>query len=218
MGRGFRETNSASGGSPSQDTIVYYYKGEQLLEIEIVPMNIDVLHPSITMPTETGYTFIGWSLTRDESGFVDNLVAVGEFMTLHAIYLPTTITVASSSVWNTKYVGGTKSISLYRTWSSEEATAVFSLNMGRYQSGTITVNASFPAHDTGNLMTGRARLDGVTFLEGDAAAGRTSASRTITATNGNHSMYLYVISYNNYQQEGYVGVSNIELSNPQEWV
>lgn len=195
---------------------VSYYDGNILLGTEEVDEGEDVLHPSFST-TKSGYTLYGWALSSTATERITSLVATGEPMRLYAIYLPNTVTVASGTIWDTKYVGGTRSLSLRRTWSSEEATVVFNLNMGRYQSGTITVGATFQAHDTGNLLTGRARLDGVTFLEGDAGAGRTSASRTIAATNGNHSLYLYVISYDNYQQEGYIGVSNIVLSNPIAW-
>ena len=87
---------------------VSYYDGSTLLGTKRYSRGRDVLHPSLTMPTKSGYTFIGWATTNSEDDWVGTLVATNEPITLYAIYIANSITVVSNgSNLNSKYVSGT---------------------------------------------------------------------------------------------------------------
>lgn len=194
--------------------LITYYDGSTVLGERRVAKGKDVLHPAISMPSKTDKTFVGWATTNAIDDWVGTLVSTGEPMNLYAIYLDNTLTVVSAgTIQNAKYASGSCSISQHITWSNNTWGASFSLNLRRYASGSITANASFPNAGTGSLEVGRASLDGVQFV---SAQGGGSGSRTITATSGSHSLSLYLISYNDYAQNGSVSVT-VTLGNPIAW-
>ena len=183
-------------------SVVHYYDNTTLLGTEEVDEGEDVLHPSIDT-TKSNYTLVGWSTEpNDLNKQVTSLVATGEEMNLYALYLP-----------NTRVISNVCPLSTYVTWNEKWAYGSFNVDMSKYQSGTITAYVSFSSQGTGELRVGYGQLDGVTFGE---SKGGGSGSRTIQATNGTHSLALYVISYNNYAQSGNASVT-ITLTNPKSW-
>lgn len=194
-------------------TLVSYYDGDTLLGTEEVDEGEDVLRPNIDT-TKQGYTLVGWSTTGDESDIVTELTAQGDTMTLYAVYFANSITVVSNgTILNSRYASGSCAISQGIYWSNNTWYASFSLNKGKYQNGTIVANASFANAGTGNLNVGKASLDGVEFA---SCEGGGSGTRSISASNGSHSLALWLISYDNYTQNGSVSVT-ITLSNPKAW-
>lgn len=180
-------------------TVVSYYDGDTLMGTEEVDEGEDVLHPSFSTSKE-GYTLYGWGLNSDER--ITSLVASGETMTLYAIYTA-----------NTKTFSNVCALSAHAVYNEQFRDGSFNVNMGRYQSGTITAYASFSDEDTQRLTVGAAELDSVEFIR---ATGGGSGSRTISATEGTHRLHLYVISHGNYGQDGSVSAS-VTLSNPIAW-
>lgn len=181
-------------------TVVSYYDGDTLMGTEEVDEGEDVLHPSFST-SKDGYTLYGWGLNSDER--ITSLVASGETMTLYAIYTA-----------NTKTMSNVCALSAHAVYNEQFRDGTFTVNMGRYQSGTITAYASFSDEGTGAyLIVGAASLDGVEFVRPTAGG---SGSRAISATEGTHSLHLYVKSYDNYGQDGSVSAS-ILLTNPIAW-
>lgn len=183
-------------------SVVHYYDNTTLLGTEEVDEGEDVLHPSIDT-TKSNYTLVGWSTEpNDLNKQVTSLVATGEEMNLYALYLP-----------NTRVTSNVCPLSVEATWSDKWAYGSFNVDMGKYQSGSITAYVSFSSHGTGELRVGYGQLDGVTFGE---SQGGGSGSRTIPASNGTHSLAVYVVSYNNYSQYGSASVI-VTLTNPRAW-
>lgn len=182
--------------------LITYYDGSTVLGERRVAKGKDVLHPAITMPSKSDKTFVGWATSNSESAWVGTLVATGEPMSLYAIYLD-----------NTRTISNVCPLSATATWNSQFRDGTFNVDKSRYADGTITAYVSFSKQDTGELVVGSASLDGVEF---GRSTGGSSGSRTITATNGTHSLHLYVISYDNYPQYGSTSAT-ISLSNPIAW-
>lgn len=194
--------------------LITYYDGSTVLGERRVAKGKDVLHPAITMPSKSGKTFVGWATTNAIDDWVGTLVSTGEPMNLYAMYVDNTLTVVNAgTITQSKYASGDCSISQYITWNNNTWSASFNINKRRYGSGTIVANASFGNAGTGSLEVGRASLDGVQFI---SAEGGGSGSRSISASNGSHSLSLYLISYNDYAQTGTVSAT-VTLTNPIAW-
>ena len=142
----------------NKGAVITYYDGSTVLGTERVRKDQDVLHPSITMPTKSGYTFVGWSTNTSVTNWKTTLVSTGEDMNLYALYVPNSNTVVSASldgtnynrtVFNTDYVSGSTLADAERWYSvgSLEATAAFSLNKRFYASASVSIRGERASSD-----------------------------------------------------------------------
>ena len=208
-----RTLKKANGGGAK---ITYYYNTTEL-GYQYVASGQDVLHPSITIPTKFGKTFIGWSTTTSENNWVGELTANGQPMNLYAIYISNTKTVVSNGVISdAKRVSGgvdTYAVGQYNTRTSSTS---FTLDKGKYGTATCVVYVAFDNHDTGYLDVGDATFDGDAVIGSDIHGGA-SGSKSYTINNGSHSLYVKAQSYDAYAQTGEITVSSLVLSNPIAW-
>lgn len=196
---------------------ITYYDNTTELGYENVPTGQDVLHPSITVPTKSGKTFIGWSTTTSENNWVSELTANGQPMSLYAIYLDNTKTVASNgTITDAKFVTGDVYLRVGAPWSTRTGSASFTLSKGRYATATCVMYAVFDNHNTGNLDVGDVTFDGDAFL-GTWITGGQSGSKTYTINNGSHSLFVRAQAYDNYYQYGDLQVNSLVLSDPIAW-
>jgi len=198
-------------------SVVSYYDGDTLLGTEEVDEGSDVLHPNIST-SKSGYTLVGWTY-NDEN--VTSLVASGEPMTIKAVYVANSITIASGylndwgwngsqfvpyyvqSVWNTDYISGSAIAWDGGYWRQLKATSNFTLNKGYYQTASASFN--YGGAKYGEYYSGAPyyAIDGVKT---------TSAS----LDNGNHSLYVYqAIDDEKISIAFYI--TSITLSNPIAW-
>lgn len=208
--------------------LIKYYDGTTLLGQETVAINEDVLHPSITMPTKSGYTFVGWSTTTSKTNYVTELLSTGEPMNLYAMYAPNTLVVIEGglvsttptyTVLDTFYVSGSVYIQQGRTpgsqgWGQWDASATFTLNRRFYQSGSVTVRESNTYY---GWETDSPNATG--YYDGDAIGKNTS--KTYSIGNGNHTLRNAGRTSEEESrpstQVGSTYVTNLTLSNPQAW-
>lgn len=196
---------------------ITYYDGMTELGYANVPTGQDVLHPSITVPTKTGKTFIGWSTTTSENNWVSELTANGQPMSLYAIYLDNTKTVVSNgTITDAKYVSGNVSVGVGAPWSTRTASASFALSKGRYATATCVAYAEFDNHNTQSLDVGDATFDGDNIIASWITGGE-HGSKTYTINNGSHGLFVSATAYDNYVQNGSVRVNSLVLSNPIAW-
>lgn len=211
-------------------SIVTYYDGENIMGVEDVDEGADALHPPFSTAKE-GYTLYGWKLAPNDKSRVEQKLGTGEPFSLYAYYVPNTLTVLTGSLsdWyyyhninysrtiNPDYISGTTFLKLSREWSSEERNVSFYLALNEYQNADVSLQAKYMPNDTGNLSVGNAKFDGQQWSSWNTSG--TVNGHTFTGVKGgNHSVYLYVISYNYYDQVNAVGVTNITLKNPIAWV
>ena len=200
-------------------TKVSYYDEETLLGIEEIDEGDDVLHPSI-VPVKENYTMVGWSTTNSEEGYVTELTAEGEEMTLYAVFVPDTVTAVvgtvsddnyRASVHNRKYVTG--------TLGQHDALATGSVGPGWVSAGfDITVSLGFygKAVVKSNLQTYWIRGDGnpsYTYMGNSTTAGR--KTKTLTSDGRVYgSARVYV---DDAYWAATSGVESVVLSEPIAW-
>lgn len=209
----------------SSGSVVSYYDGDTLLGTEEFEEGLDVLHPSIDTSKE-GYTLYGWGTTTDIESKVGYLVATGEPITLYALYLPNSLTVAlaslgSSQGWvrytltllNSQYVSGgiQATASGYNTWGGgddqpKESGTSFNLDLGLYGSATITVQFT-----TANGRNFSSKFDGASVASGETKTVTVSAS-------GNHTLWAKGYAWYQSWCSCVIAVTSIVLTNPQAWV
>lgn len=196
---------------------VSYYDGSTLLGTQKVPKGKDALHPSITVPTKSGYTFVGWATTNDIEDWVGTLVAGNDPITLYAIYVANTLTVVSGgSNQNPKYVSGTFAVSVDPHWSTASQSGSFTLLKRRYATATCVAYAMFYKNDSGGLDVGDATFDGDAII-GTWIVGGSEGSKSYVIGDGGHSIYVSATAYDDYSQGALVRVSSLVLSNPISW-
>lgn len=211
-----RQLKRKSGGN------IAYYDGATLLGKKSVPAGQDVLHPSIVMPSKTGYTFVGWSTSASEADWTDTLVSTGEPMNLYAVYAANSLTVVSGSiiqaqngpaysgsVFNTAYVSGNASayVELWYQEGGKGDTKTLTLNKKYYQTADATVGWDARAYGNGSF-------DNVQIGSGDEPAYRSFSN----LANGNHTIVASV--YSSQTTTWYIsatGVTALTLSNPTAW-
>ena len=202
---------------------VSYYDGDVLLGTEEVDEGEDVLHPSIST-TKSGYTLYGWATSKTATERITSLLATGEPMKVYAIYLPNSLRVAGCSLstgsWtdysnvyvDSKYISGgivaSAQVATYG-WShgtSTNASASFTLNLGKYQSGKITAR-----NVTGNGSNFDMRLDNVQFTN------NTSKAITVNTKSTNHNVYAGGYAAADSWCSCITAITDITLSNPIAW-
>lgn len=202
-------------------TKVFYYDGETLMGMEEADEGKDVLHPSFST-TKSGYTLCGWKLSQSDTTRVESLTAIGDTMTLYALYLPNTLTIASgyfewvgsgadvtyhSTAWNTQYLSGSPNVDaeLWYRGGDLTNTSTFTLNKGYYSTASARVG-----HE------GRADYH-IGNFDGSNIGGGSSVTKTID--NGTHTMKARVYANDGSQtwQVSRTGVLSIVLSNPIAW-
>ena len=196
---------------------ITYYDGLTELGHESVPTGQDVLHPSITMPTKSGKTFVGWSTTTSENNWVGSMTANGQPMNLYAIYIDNSVTaVSNGSITNAKFVSGGVDIWAAASYSTSTKSTHFTLTKGRYGTATCVAYAEFDNNDTGGLDVGDATFDGTNII-GSYITGGDKGSKTFTINDGSHTLYVKAQSYDAYRQTGEVYVKSLTLTNPTAW-
>jgi len=199
-------------------SLVSYYDDAGVLKgTKEVDEGSDVLRPDIDM-SKAGYTHVGW---KYNSEVITELVATGDPMTLNAIYVPNTLTVAScelngwtwngyvfyptyvQSVWNTNYISGSAIAWDGGYWTQISDTKTFSLNKGYYQTASASFN--YAGAKYGEYYSGAPdyKIDGVKAL---------SAS----LDNGNHSLYVYQFIGDEKVSVAFF-ITSVTLSNPRAW-
>lgn len=195
--------------------IISYYDGSTLLGKKNVPKGKDVLHPSITMPTKSGYTFVGWATSNSEDDWVSTLVATGQPMSLYAIYASNSKTVVSGSI-----SGGT--YPAYSLVSSDEtyATGTFGCRGEKwYQPGTGSTSVSFTLdkkfYQTATVTLGRDCWgDGSQTFDGSSFSNGTSK----TINSGSHTIWASAtLGTEGAWSLNAVGVISLVLTNPTAW-
>jgi hypothetical protein len=196
---------------------ITYYDGSTELGFEYVAEGQDVLHPSVTVPTKSNKTFIGWGTTTSESTWVGELTATGQPMNLYALYLDNTVTVISSNVIRVSgYTSGSIKVSVTATWNTQSQSRTFTLNKGRYETATAVLQGNFSAYTVGTAMPkGIFKFGGATIFE--PIGSETTGSATRTLNNGPHTMYVEATAYGDYSQYGEGLIKSLVLSNPTAW-
>ena len=196
----------------SVGAIISYYDGATLLGKKNVPSGNDVLHPSITMPTKTGYTFVGWATSNSITDWVGTLVSTGSSMSLYAIYEPTSKTVESGGTWNTDYASGNYEIVAVSQGVYDSSSGTFNINLRRYQNSAV----SFWSEKYTVDMQGYGHNEGGHFWVDSSAY---SSSPTINNLSGSHTYSTSAYAdwvYDKYEKET-VRITSITLSNPIAW-
>lgn len=197
---------------------ITYYDGSTELGFEYVATGQDVLHPSITMPTKTDKTFIGWSTTTSENNWVGELLANGQPMNLYAIYLDDSLVVASGgSITNSKYVSGTLSVSKTATWNEQFGNVSFTLTKGKYGTATAVAYASFGNSQEQQYDVGDATLDNTNIIGPIIHQGDSGSKTFSNFAEGSHGISLYVVSHGDWNQTGLARINKITLTNPTAW-
>lgn len=196
-------------------TVVSYYDGLTLIGRLEVDEGADVLHPPIAV-VKSGYTHVGWTYNGSR---VSSLTAQGETMTITAVFVPNSITVASGTfkdwkyaggsvhhypdysltVWNSQYISGSAIASATsETWNRPQyGYAYFTLNLGDYTkaSGSFGVSSSQGG--------GSGTIDG-------------SSSMSQSLSGGSHTMTAKANKSDDYTSCA-VFITGIVLSNPRPW-
>ena len=194
---------------------VSYYDGNTLLGTAEVDEGEDVLHPSINT-TKSGYTLYGWATAKGSENRVESLTATGDPMVLYAIYIANSITVAQNDrILDSKYVSGALTASTTAHWNTTNASAGFTINLGKYQNAQINARVDTASNDTGNLNVGGGSVDGANIIDW-LQSGR-SASKTFNIGNGGHSLGVWAVAYDDYRQTCWIHTQWITLSNPIAW-
>ena len=211
-----RTLKKANGGGAK----ITYYDNTTELGYEYVASGQDVLHPSITMPTKSGKTFIGWSTTTSENNWVGTLTANGQPMNLYAIYVPNALTVASGSVtdphglgwasysgtYNSKYISGSIGCTADRAGyyigaGDATASASFSIIFNEYQNATLSWAIGEGAGSSHDWI-----FDGVSTSGGSKST-----------TSSVHSMSTSGHCSGSDSTSTSIGITSITLSNPRAW-
>lgn len=187
-------------------TEITYKDGDRVIGVQEVEEGQDVLHPSLDL-TKTGYTLVGWTLTKGSENIIAQLLAPAEPITVYAVYLPNTLVVAQGdvgTVWYTqqikdeRYISGTLGTEKRVTTGNDFVSCTFTVNSGLYQtvSGTTKVNGS---------LSGKSGWHQNEVTPNITKSGTYTVSSIFVA--GEQSTYTCV-----------VGVNSITLSNPKAWV
>lgn len=195
---------------------VSYYDGNTLLGTVEVDEGEDVLHPSINT-TKSGYTLYGWATTKGSETRVTSLLATGDPMTLYAIYLPNSITVAQNDrILDANYISGSLTASVTAHWNTSYSSVSFTLNTGKYQDAQINARLDTASMGTGQLGVGEGYVDGRSLA--DSITGGSSVNKTFNIGSGNHSLRVGATAYDDYRQTCWIHTQWITLSNPIAWV
>lgn len=196
----------------SVGAIISYYDGATLLGKKNVPSGNDVLHPSITMPTKTGYTFVGWATSNSITDWKGTLVSAGTAMSLYAIYEPTTKTVENGGTWDADYASGNYQIVAESQGVYSSASGSFNINLRRYQNSAVsfwsekyTVDMEGYGHNEG----GSFNIDSTPY----------SGSPTVNNLSGSHTYSTSAYAdwvYDKFERKT-IRISSITLSNPIAW-
>lgn len=198
--------------------IIKYYDGATLLGSANVPVGLDVLHPSITMPSKTGYTFVGWATSNSEDDWVGTLASDGQPLNLYAIYLANTLTVVSGgSILDVNYVSGTLTATAEAYYNTANTSKSFTLlKKSRYNTASCEVKATMGNGSTGaGMNVGNAKIDNTYVLQNGHI--NDTATKTVTIGAVQHTLYTDAISYGSYFQSNNVQVKSIILSDPIAW-
>lgn len=204
----------------SSGSIVSYYDENTLLGTEEVEEGLDVLHPDIDT-SKTGYTLVGWGTSTDLSSMVRTMTATGDDITLYALYLPNSLLVATGSVTNSAghtsysgdslsaaYISGALGCTAERAGyiagaGSCSASAIFTVKLGMYKKATISWNVATGMGDNQWFS-----VDGID----------TSSGSKVVTVDGSHTLQTGGSTPGNSWNSCTIGITNITLSEPKEWV
>lgn len=205
---------------------VSYYDGSTLLGIRRVSKGKDVLHPSITMPVKTDYTFVGWATSNSEDDWVSTLVADSESITLYAIYLPNSLTVcashrvnassATTDTWNSRYMGGSAYVIQESNGQSLTGSATFTITLNRYQNSRTVLWTHWYMIDSDGYGYDR---DGSMGVDSDSSQYQNGS--VLNDLVGNHTMTVHAFpNWGNGERfvRAFGGLANVTLSNPIAWI
>lgn len=194
----------------SSGTVVSYYNGSSLIGTKEYNEGADVLKPGYS-PTKSGYTFIGWSTSKNGSR-LETLTAGSEPITLYAVFAINSLTaveghLAAGPTWvidssNPAIVSGTIVHSNESYGDSSENTTYFTVNKGVYSTAKIVFGGIDWNGDSVLLF----KLDGVNCV----------ADTEYTISGGQHSVYTHVFPNDHYERK-LVGIKSLVLSNPTKW-
>ena len=196
---------------------VAYYDGSTLIGTARYTKGKDVLHPPLTMPTKTDYTFVGWTDTPGSLDKVTTLVSDRTPITLYAIYLPNSINV----VGNSRYISGSTYTSnsatpAYTGGQGLDSSVSFTLNMHEYQNNSVVVvcQALYSGHVDNDQPSGNGKFDGNIIYKNNSATYANVANGTHTVKTEGHTANE---SDARNTQELRCYVSSLTLSNPLAW-
>lgn len=201
----------------SSGSVISYYNGSTLLGTKEYDEGADVLRPGYS-PTKSGYTFVGWSKTRNGSR-VTTLVAGSEPISLYAVFVANSLTILRASLtfsgvnpvyevqsYDSNYISEpvhAAATGWYNgAWNTEDTQSMY-VSMGLYR--TMTVEA------IGNGFGGiQAKIDGTDCF-----------GKTITKTYST-GRYITMYAKGSHSDPGSwhlvrCGCTSIVLSNPPKW-
>lgn len=196
---------------------VSYYDGDTFLGMREVDEGESVLHPDIDTSKE-GYTLVAWksSVYGDP---LDELLATGEPMTVYAIYVPNTITVARGTVTLDRYT-----LSLQ---NSEYVTGVLGNHDARasYYVGPAWISSGFNVEiKMGFYQNGTLNFTLINEAPFDVSASYMGSPTSL----GAHSVSISASGNYYGSSRGYVdwhtsggttgGITSLVLTNPKAWV